>query len=121
MEAVQLRPVEVMMKWTAKRKAELVVDMLKGVKQMHEVCREHDLKQSTVEQWTKDFIETGTKGLKLRGPDEKVLRESEIKDLRAKIGELVLENEILKKSQEILERMKAGEELEESSSPSKKS
>jgi transposase-like protein len=101
MEAVQLNSVEGVMRWTSGKKAEVVMDILKGAREIHEICREHDLKQSVVERWVSDFIETGTKGLKLRGPKEKALREAEIKELRAKIGELVLENTVLKKSQEM--------------------
>ena len=34
---------------TAKRKAELILELIRGTKKLVDVCREHDLKQSDVE------------------------------------------------------------------------
>jgi hypothetical protein len=36
-------------RWTAKRKTELILRLIKGEKKLVDVCREHDLKQSEVE------------------------------------------------------------------------
>lgn len=120
MEGDGVGPVEGAMRWTARRKADLVLDLLKGARQIHEVCRENDLKQSIVERWIRDFVETGTRGLKARGTDEEAVRAAEIKELQAKIGELVLHNAALKKSHELWLRQQE-EERESCSEPSKKS
>jgi transposase-like protein len=81
-------------RWSSSRKAELVLALLKGTKQIIDVCRENDLKQSEVEKWKEDFLKAGEQGLKTHvAPDE----DGEVKDLRAKVGELLLELDARKK------------------------
>ncbi len=36
-------------RWTARRKVELLLQLIKGEAKLVDVCREHDLKQSEVE------------------------------------------------------------------------
>ncbi len=43
METTQPIPFQ---RWTAKRKTELVLELIKGQKKLVDVCRENDLKQS---------------------------------------------------------------------------
>jgi transposase-like protein len=38
-------------RWTARRKVELLVQVIRGEKTLVDVCQEHDLKQSEVEGW----------------------------------------------------------------------
>ena len=38
-------------RWTAKRKAELLLQLIRGEAKLVDACREHDLKQSEVEGW----------------------------------------------------------------------
>lgn len=42
-------------RWSAKRKVELLVSLMKGEKTLVDVCRECDLKQSEVEGWMEAF------------------------------------------------------------------
>lgn len=84
-------------RWTAKRKAELVIQLIRGEKKLVDVCREHDLKQSEVEGWFDTFLKSGERGLKVNSDDEQLAKEREIKELRAKVGELVLEIDARKK------------------------
>jgi len=84
-------------RWTAKRKVELLLELIRGEKKLVEVCREHDLKQSEVETWMDTFVKGGERSLKARAEDEQALHESEVRELRAKIGELVLELDARKK------------------------
>ena len=86
-------------RWTAKRKAELILELFRGTKKIVDVCREHDLKQSEVEGWIETFLQGGEKSLKVNAEDEQAAHEREIKELRAKIGELVLELDFRKKLQ----------------------
>src|SRR4029077_16194577 len=46
-------------RWTAKRKVELLLQLIRGEKKLVEVCREHDLKQSEVETWMDTFVKGG--------------------------------------------------------------
>jgi hypothetical protein len=68
-----------------------------GEKQLVDVCCEHDLKQSEVEGWMDTFVNAGERGLKANAEDEAALHEKELKELRAKVGELVLELDARKK------------------------
>src|SRR5215831_13694956 len=86
-------------RWSAKRKVELLLSLVKGERKLVDVCREHDLKQSEVESWMETFLKTGERGLKANSEDEVALREQEIKELRAKVGELVLELDVRKNGQ----------------------
>src|SRR5262249_57488016 len=78
-------------RWTAKRKVELLLQLIRGERKLVDVCREHDLKQSEVEGWMDTFVMAGERGLKARREDEQAAHEAEVRELRAKIGEPVLE------------------------------
>src|SRR5215831_14872314 len=84
-------------RWTAKRKVEVLLQLIRGEKKLVDVCREHDLKQSEVEGWMDTFVKAGERGLKANAEDEAAAHEKELKELRAKVGELVLELDARKK------------------------
>ena len=84
-------------RWTARRKVELLLQLIKGEVKLIDVCREHDLKQSEVESWMEIFLKSGERGLKARTDDEQALHDREVRELRAKVGELVLELDARKK------------------------
>ena len=84
-------------RWTAKRKAAVILEVLKGQASGVEACRRYGLKQSELEEWTKGFLEGGENALRTHPKDRQEQYESKIKDLQAKVGELVLERDILKK------------------------
>ena len=86
-------------RWTAKRKVELLLQLIRGEKKLVDACREHDLKQSEVEMWMDTFVKGGERSLKARAEDEQAAHEAEVRELRAKIGELVLELDARKKLQ----------------------
>lgn len=62
--------------------------MIKGTRSLVDVCREFDLKQSEVKASTETFLKCGKKGLKANAEDEQAVKESEIKELRAKFGSI---------------------------------
>jgi transposase-like protein len=78
-------------RWSAKRKVELLLSLIKGERKLVDVCREHDLKQSEVEAWMDAFMKGGERGLKSKSDDEAATHEKDLKDLRAKVEDLVLE------------------------------
>jgi transposase-like protein len=84
-------------RWTAKRKVELLLQLIKGAATLVDACREHDLRQSDVEGWMEAFLQAGERGLKARSEDEQAVHEREVRELRAKVGELVLELDARKK------------------------
>lgn len=91
-------------RWTAKRKVEVILSVIKGEAVLVDVCRKHDLTQSEVEGWLQTFLKSGEAGLKTNAKDVQDEHEREVKDLRAKVGELVLELEARKKLQALLEQ-----------------
>ena len=84
-------------RWTARRKVELLLQLIKGEAKLVDVCREHDLKQSEVEAWMETFLQGGERSLKARSEDEQAVHKREVRELRAKVGELVLELDARKK------------------------
>ena len=90
-------------RWTAGRKAELVLKIIKNEITLVEACRANDLKQSEIESWIDEFINSGTKGLKANNKDARDEQAKEIKDMKAKIGELVLELDARKKLQALID------------------
>ena len=44
-------------RWTAKRKAAVVLDVLKGQTTSVDACRKYGIKQSELEEWTERFLE----------------------------------------------------------------
>ena len=86
-------------RWTSGRKAELVLQIIRGEITLVEACRANDLKQSEVDAWMKEFVSAGTQGLKGKSSDELDERDRQIKTMQAKIGELVLELDARKKLQ----------------------
>ena len=84
-------------RWTARRKVELLLQLIKGEAKLVDVCREHDLTQSEVESWMEIFLKEGERGLKARTEDEQATHDREVRELRAKVGELVLELDARKK------------------------
>jgi transposase-like protein len=88
---------ETVKRWTAKRKAAVVLDLVKGRTTPAEVARQHDVTVAEVEKWLETFLQAGEEALR-SNPRELVEQfEGERKDLRAKIGELTLELDAAKK------------------------
>ena len=51
-------------RWTAKRKAELTIEILSGKLTVAQACKRFKLDASTVQLWVDAFVETGERGLK---------------------------------------------------------
>jgi transposase-like protein len=89
-------------RWTAKRKAAVALDVIKGLVTPVEVAREHGLTVGEVEGWVETFLKGGEEYLRARPRDIQEIHEVEKKELYAKIGELTLEKDVLKKVHRIL-------------------
>jgi transposase-like protein len=85
-------------RWTAKRKAEIILQILRQTTTVVDVARQNDLTPSEVQDWIDTFLKAGEKGLKARASDLQEQTEKEIKELKATIGDLYVENAILKKA-----------------------
>ena len=85
-------------RWTAKRKAEIVLQILRQTTTVIDTARENDLTPSEVQSWVDGFLKSGEQGLKGKAGGSQEQAEKEIKELKAAIGELYVENAILKKA-----------------------
>jgi transposase-like protein len=85
-------------RWTAKRRVALVVSILKGETSVAEAARKHGLTVAEVEEWQERFWLAAENGLRTRPKDEEALKDEHIKKLTRKIGELVLETDVLKEA-----------------------
>ena len=91
----QDEPIE---RWTAKRRAALVVRVLKGETSVVEAARQHGLTVAEVEGWQEQFLRSAENGLRRRPKDEEAVKDEQIKKLKQKIGDLVVENDVLREA-----------------------
>lgn len=95
MAAEAIEPIE---RWTAKRRVVLVVHILKGETSVAEAARTHGLTVAEVEDWREKFLVGAENALRSRPRDEEALKAEQIKKLKQKIGDLVLDNDILREA-----------------------
>lgn len=85
-------------RWTAKRRAALVVDILRGSTTVVQAARAHGLTVAEIEQWQERFLSGAENALRSRPLDDEALKDQEIKRLKQKVGELVMDFDILKEA-----------------------
>jgi len=83
-------------RWTSKRRAALVLSLLKGETSVQEAARKHGLTVAEIEDWKERFLLAAENALRSRPKDEEALKDERIKKLERKIGEMVLDMDILK-------------------------
>ncbi|OAQ19806.1 DUF1153 domain-containing protein [Thermosulfurimonas dismutans] len=90
-------------RWTAKRKTQVVLDILKGKTTVAEVARRYDLKPSEIEGWVEEGIRSMENGLRARPRDLREQYEAKLREAYAALGEAQLEIKALKKLQSLLD------------------
>jgi len=85
-------------RWTAKRRATLILSILKGERSVQAAARKHGLTVAEVEEWRDRFLLGAENALRARPKDEEALKDEQIKKLKQKVGELVLDLDILKEA-----------------------
>ena len=73
-------------RWTAKRKAALVLSILRGETSVQEAARKHGLTVAEVEDWKEKFLLAAENALRSRPKDEEALKEEEIKGSNGRLG-----------------------------------
>lgn len=86
-------------RWTAKRRAALVVEILRGDTSSQEAARQHGLTVAEIEQWKERFLAGAENALRSRPLNEEEMKDREIKRLKQKVGDLVMDIDILKEAQ----------------------
>jgi transposase-like protein len=89
---------EEVQRWTAKRRATLVMSLLKGETTVAEAARRHGLKVAEVEEWRERFLLGAENALRARPRDDEALREEEVNRLKRKVGELTMDLDILREA-----------------------
>jgi transposase-like protein len=69
-------------RWTAKRRAALVIEILRGNASVQEAARQHGLTVAEIEQWKKRFLASAENALRNRPLDEEESKDREIKRLK---------------------------------------
>ncbi len=85
-------------RWTAKRKTAVVLAIVKGETSAAEAARRHGLTVAEVERWKQQFFAAGENALRARPKDEEAVKDEQIERLKRKVGELVLDIDILKEA-----------------------
>jgi transposase-like protein len=85
-------------RWTAKRRVALVLEILRGDTSVAEAARKHGLTIAELEDWRERFLSGAENALRSRPTDEDGQKEREIKRLKQKVGELVMDLDILKEA-----------------------
>jgi len=90
-------------KYSAEEKIRIVLEGLRGEESIAELCLKEGLNPNVYYRWPKEFMEAGKK--RLSGDTVREATTDEVKELRAEaaalketLGEMVMENRLLKKS-----------------------
>ena len=80
-------------RWTA-----LILSILKGATSIAEAARQHALTVAEIEDWRDRFLTGAENTLRSRPKDDEALKDEQIKTLKQKIRDLVLDNDILREA-----------------------
>ena len=85
-------------RWTAKRRSALVLEIVRGDLSVVEAARQHGLTVAEIEAWRARFVAGAEHALRSRPLDEEAQQAQEVKRLKQKGGELVLELDIIREA-----------------------
>jgi len=85
-------------RWTAKRRAALVLTILKGETTAQEAARRHGLAVADVESWRDKFLAGAENALRSRPRDEEGQQAEYVRRLERKVGQMALDMDIMKEA-----------------------
>ncbi len=85
-------------RWTAKRRLALVVEILRGDVSVAEAARKYGVTVAEIEDWRERFLAGAENALRRRPADDETQKERESKRLKQKVGELVMDVDILREA-----------------------
>jgi transposase-like protein len=85
-------------RWTAKRRQALILQLIRGETTAAEAARKYGLTVREVEEWRDKAMEAMENALRSRPRDEAEQKEQEIKQLKQKVGELVMDLDVYKEA-----------------------
>ncbi len=86
-------------RWSSGRKLDVVLRVLRG-EDLDTLSRELGVTAARLAEWRDAFLAGGQSALKARAPDH---RDEDNQRLKAKVGELMMENELLSEKIDVLE------------------
>jgi transposase-like protein len=86
--------------FSASFKAEVVLSLLTGAKTQAELCRQHELSPTLLNQWKDAFLANAAAAFQNREPNSP--EAARVAELERALGRATLENDILKKATSIL-------------------
>jgi transposase-like protein len=89
-------------RWTAKRKAALVMDIIQGKTSIAEASRSFDLPPSEIDEWVEEGKRGTENALRAKPLDVKEQFERQLKELQEAYGEAMLELRARKKLNSLL-------------------
>jgi transposase-like protein len=89
---------ETIQRWTAQRREALVLSIITSETSLQEASRQHGLTMAELEEWKERFELGAENALRSRPRDEEAMRKQEVKKLQRKVGELVMDIDILKEA-----------------------
>ena len=89
-------------RWTAQRKVAIILEVLKGQISLPEASRRYGFTQGEYRKWADEFMRGGVDALKVNRKGLDAEHRAEIRRLQAKIGQLVMDNEIAKEALRII-------------------
>ena len=88
-------------RFSAEQKFTIILKSLRGERSISEICREYGIAQSLFYKWRDKFFEGAKRSLSGHRQVDSG-HEAELRQLKQMIGELTIENQILKKTQRLL-------------------
>jgi transposase len=88
-------------RWTQARKTAVVLELLRGGEAV-ELARREGISQAELFSWRDRFLAAGQAALQTRRPRADLAQEQRVRALERKVGQLTLENEILKKTDALI-------------------
>jgi hypothetical protein len=76
----------------------LVLSVLRGETSLQEAARAHGLTVAEIEQWKGKFLAAAENALRTRPKDEEGMKDKRIRQLERKIGEMVLDMDIMREA-----------------------
>ena len=87
-------------------KAQVVLEVLTGAKSAAQVCREHQLKDTVLSRWKREFVERSAKVFE--GGQAREREDERVAELERMVGRLTMELEIAKKASLLLPSRRDG-------------
>ena len=85
-------------RWTARRRMALVLSVLKGELSEEDGARRHGLTVAEIADWRDRVLQAAHNALRSRPRDADAVKDEQIRRLRQKVGELVVDVDLLKEA-----------------------